>query len=153
MTILWRALVAVAGLAAVTALAYTALSLQYRWGTMAQPGTGFFPFWVGVLLLAASLGVAYEAVTERPADIVEWPGRAGIVRVSSVAVVAVGYSILLVMIGHGIAASVAAWALMTVMGERRWWITVPIALFVGFGSAYLFADVLGVPLPPGMVFE
>lgn len=153
MTVLWRALLVSAGVAAAVALAYTLLSLQYRWGTLAQPGSGFFPFWVGVLFIVAAAGVAWEALSERPAETIEWPRGVELARVVAIAAIAIGYAVLLVLVGHAIAGASAAFAVMMVMGIRRWWLAAALAVAVGVGSAYLFTDLLGVPLPAGVVFE
>ena len=146
------ALLITAGVAAALALAYTLLSLQYRWGTMSQPGTAFYPFWIGVFFLATAVGVAWEAWRDPSIGAIDWPRGQGLIRVAAVVGASVGYALMLVLVGHAMAATVVAFGLMTVMGARRFLITGALALAVGFGSALLFIDVLSVPLPPGILF-
>ena len=153
MTVLWRALLVTASLAAAVALAYTVISLQYAWGTMAQPGTGFYPFWVGVAFIASAVGVGWEAVKERPAEPVQWPGGVPLVRVIGVVGISAAYMVLLVMAGHALAGGVATWAFMRLMGVRHLLWTTLFAIVVGLATAFLFIDLLGVPLPSGIVFD
>lgn len=152
MIVLWRALLATASLAGAVALAYTVLSLQYSWGTMAQPGTGFYPFWVGVAFVASAAGVGWEALRDRPGELVQWPRGIPLVRVVGVIAISAGYMVLLVIAGHAIAAAVATLSLMTLMGVRRLLWTVPFAVVVGIATSFLFIDLLGVPLPSGLLF-
>lgn len=147
-----RALLITAGVAATVALAYTLLSLQYRWGTMSQPGTAFYPFWIGIFFLTTAVGVGWEAWRDTSMEAIDWPRGQSVMRVLAVVGASIGYAILLVLVGHAVAATAVAFGLMTVMGARRYVVTGALALVVGFGSAFLFIDVLSVPLPPGVLF-
>jgi hypothetical protein len=49
-------------------LATTAGALTYRMGTAVEMGPGYFPFWLGLLLVAVGIGVAVSAL-KRPDEI------------------------------------------------------------------------------------
>jgi len=145
-----RAPSAIAGaVGAVVALPYTVLAVRYGLGTLDDPGAGFYPVVVGALLLLACIGTAVEAIARRPDTAVAWPS--GIARVRMLALVAasVGYVVLLPYAGHPVAGTLVTLAALQVMGLRGWPLKLALALAVGLGSHYLFAVVLGVPLPRG----
>lgn len=149
MTARSRALLITAAVASAVALAYTVLSFQYPWGTLAQPGTGFLPFAVGVLFFISAAGVAWEALAKRPDEPIDWPRGSGLRRVVAVAAIAIGYLVLVGSLGHVVTSTLVAFGLMMLMGARRVLPIAALAVAMGVGSTYLFVDVLGVPLPGG----
>lgn len=147
-----RPVLIVGAVVAVLGLLYLAEARRYPWGTLAQPGPGVFPFLVGALLLAGAVGTALEAMLRRARSEIEWPrGPAGW-RVLTLVVLTCGYILLLPYLGHPIAGSLVTFGVLQIMGLPRWWLRAGLAVAVAVASHYLFAGLLGVPLPAGPWF-
>ncbi|MHB1134745.1 MAG: tripartite tricarboxylate transporter TctB family protein, partial [Chloroflexota bacterium] len=63
-----------------------------------------------------------------------------------------GYVWLLPLLGHMVAGTVVALVMLQVMGLASWPAKIVTALVLGAGSYFLFAGILGVPLPAGTLF-
>ncbi len=134
----------------VLALAYLAGARTYSWGTPAQPGPGLYPALVGLLLLVSAAWVALEA-WRRPAEVdPDWPIGSPRARVILMLAPTAGYVVLLPYLGHPLAGSLLTLAVLHTMGMRRWATKIAVALAIGLGSHYVFAKLLGVPLPTGL---
>jgi hypothetical protein len=150
------------------AAAYLWLATRLRLGTVAAPGAGFFPVVVGVFLCATALGLLLRlcrlgplppgagvrsggeptgvqgAVTEPAA------GTAGALRRLAATVGALaGFSLLLPWIGYPVAAFAFVLVLLRALGTGGWTAAGLWALGAAAVSYYLFAVLLGVPLPRG----
>jgi hypothetical protein len=127
---------------------YLAEALRYAPGTPARPGPGLFPVAVGVFgaVVALSwLGVALRrrAATRGPSTPTEGRGR-----VLAAAAALAGFCLLLPWTGYPIVAFLFVGALLRRLGAG-WRGTLFIALVSAAASYYLFAVLLGVPLPRG----
>lgn len=130
-------------------LIYLAEARRYPWGTGDQPGPAVYPVLVGLLLLGSSFGMGVEAALRAPVGGLAWPEAAGRWRVVAIVAATLGYIFLLPYLGHPLAGTLATLVVLHVMGTRRWRAKIGLALAAGFGSHYLFAGLLGVPLPVG----
>lgn len=118
-------------------------------GTAAQPGPGLFPRLVGLLLLISSLaflvrcyrGGAESAAMPRGAD-----GR----RVAGVTAALGAFCLFLPWLGYLLMASALLLAVLRLFGLRHWGASAVLTVAGALGSYYLFAVVLGVPLPAGL---
>jgi putative tricarboxylic transport membrane protein len=132
---------------------YLANALPLPMGTTARPGAGFFPVGVGVFGVAVALAWVVSAVRRAPAAAggaeVAAEGR-GRVRVT--VALLVGYCFLLPWAGFPLVAFLFVGLLLHWLGAR-WAAAVAIALVSALGSYYLFGDLLGVPLPRGVLFD
>ncbi len=135
--------------ATLVGLLYTAEALRYARGTAAQPGPGVYPLLVGALWLAGSVSTGLEAMLMDPGVRVEWPVGTARWRIVAIMAAVLGYAGLLPYLGHPVAATLVALVVLQVMGARDWRLKLGQALLLGLGSYYLFALVLGVPLPLG----
>ncbi len=144
-----RALHGLALLTGLLALGYVADGLKYPLGTAAQPGPGIYPLLVGGLLLLASIGLGVEASTSPPQGEVDWPRSADLRRVAGIIASILGYVILLPIVGHPIVGTLATLSVLHVVGLPSRPAKFGLALALGLGSYYLFARILGVPLPAG----
>ena len=130
---------------------YLLLSLSLARGDTVRPGPGFFPFAIGAFLcvvsvsyLVASLrgatGVATAAVPFTP------DARR---RVLVAASTLIGACLLMPVTGYPIVASLFVAVLLRALGGRHWVLIALTALVSAAASYYLFAVLLGVPLPRG----
>ncbi len=146
-----RTVMAMSAVGVVIAILYIIEASRYRIGTSAQPGPGFYPLIVGALLTLGFVGTGIEAATSRSQEEVDWPTGAAQWRVLSIAAASIGYVVLLTRIGHPLAATLVTLVALRVMNMQRWLVAVAVALAIGIGSYYLFAVVLDVPLPSGIL--
>src|SRR6476660_8270447 len=63
------------------------------------PGSGYFPFYIGLILCIASAGIAYQAVASKKRDTRAFVDREQLVRVLSVFVPAIFYVLAIVFVG------------------------------------------------------
>jgi len=132
---------------------YLANALPLPQGTAARPGPGFFPLAVGVFGIAVALVWVVNALRRAPAS----AGDAGSAtegrgRVSITAGLLVAYCLLLPWTGFPVAAFLFTGLLLRALGAR-WTAALAMALGCAVASYYVFAVLLGVPLPHGALLE
>ncbi len=141
-----REIAAVAlGLAVAAVALWEALSLPI--GTLRSPGQGFFPLWLGVLLLLLSLALLGQTLRARAAPGAHGEGRIGQV-VGLVAALA-AYTAILEPIGYPVATFLLVLYMVKITHPQRWPLALGVSLLAAAGSYLLFAVWLKVPLPPG----
>jgi hypothetical protein len=132
---------------------YLAAALPLARGTAARPGPGFFPLAVGVF--GAAVALAWVATTLRRAPAAAGgaaPVADGRGRVVTTVGLLAGYCLLLPWTGYPAAAFVFTGLLLRGLGAR-WPAALAIGLASAVGSYYLFAVVLEVPLPRGVLLD
>jgi len=130
----------------VVGLLYMIGAVSYEVGTLASPKAGFFPAFVGILLLVAGGFRLYEEIS-RPSPGPEPLGPAWW-RVPAICASIGVFIYLLKPAGYLFAATVLTALLIFFLGRRPRWAIVGIALATAAVSYYFF-NLLGVPLPPG----
>jgi hypothetical protein len=132
------------------------LSLELRLGTLRAPDSGFFPFGLGVLLMALAAGHAVRLrmaapTTEAPAA----PAAAGggsTRRVLTFMGAGAAATALLEPLGYAIVSFLLMVALLWTLGVRRWAVCGLIALASAAASWLVFVQWLEIPLPRGWVW-
>jgi hypothetical protein len=121
-------------------------------GTAARPGAGLFPVVVGVFGVLVALTWLVSALRRAPATDGPSVPADGLGRVMTTALALVGFCLVLPWLGYAIVAFLFAGVLLRRLGAG--WTG---ALLIAAGSAavshYLFAVLLGVPLPRGIWLE
>ena len=112
-----------------------ARKLGAQW-TSDGPGSGYFPFYIGLILCIASAGIFYQAVVSKKRDRRAFVDREQLVRVLSVFVPAIVYVLAIVFVGIYVASAVYIAAFMIVLGKYPAWKAVLIGVLV---NALLFA--------------
>ena len=137
----------------VAALAFLAFSATYLVlagrlpiGSGEQPGAGLFPVLVGVFLLVASSAFLFQCLRRTPRALTPRPAKAG-QRVTGVVVALAAFCLLLPWLGYGVASLGLLLVILRLFGLARWRVTGAVALLATAASYYLFAVLLGVPLP------
>ena len=126
------------------------LSLQIRVGTLRAPGSGFFPFYLGLLLmLLAAIHLAQSRRRGRyvPRDETGTEPRGSWQRVLLFLGATVLATALLTILGYSLASFVLMALLLYILGVRRWMHVVLIALCAAGVSYALFVRWLQIPLP------
>jgi putative tricarboxylic transport membrane protein len=129
--------------------AYLAVSLFFPLGSIVKPGPGFFPVGVGVFLCVAATALVIAGARGRPSGpAVGLPADARTRVITTVAAL-LGFSLLLPWLGYPVCAFVFVTLVMRRLGDSGWTSVLLTALVSALGSHYLFAVLLGVPLPRG----
>jgi putative tricarboxylic transport membrane protein len=129
---------------------YLANALPLPQGTAARPGPGFFPLAVGVFGAAVAAAWVVTAFRRAPATVAglgtDATGRG---RALTTAGLLVAYCFLLPWIGYPLAAFLFTGLLLRAL-STAWIPALAIALASALASYYVFASLLGVPLPAGI---
>jgi len=125
---------------------WDSLRLGFGWSTDG-PKSGFFPFWLAVVLLACCAGIIVQAL--RSADRRPFVTREGVGPVLKVLVPATLFVALIQLIGLYVASTLYMAVYMRWIGRHAWLAVV--ALSVGFSVAtfLVFETWFLVPMPKG----
>ena len=147
-----RAHLILAVITGLLSLAYLGQGLTYPLGTLARPGPGIFPLFIGIMIFLGSLSTALGAMRKDTLpEEVQWPDKRGFWRIAAVTIVTLAYVIGLSNLGQIVSSVVVTFVVLHVMGMRSWVLKIGLALMIGFSTYYLFAKLLGVPLPQGII--
>jgi putative tricarboxylic transport membrane protein len=121
-------------------------------GTFRSPRSGFFPFWLGVILAILGLVLAFVNLSrgERGKITDLWKDTRWS-RVVLVIILTLIYSILLNTWGFLITTFLLMSVLLCVGERERIWTKIVIALFLVLASYVIFHSWLKVPLPKGIL--
>ena len=106
-----------------------------------------------MLLLFCAVATGLETIFGSSRGTIDWPDRAGWRRVGAILGATLAYIILLPYLGHALTTTGVAMVVLHVMGMTGWMVKVGESLLFGVGSYLLFARVLGIPLPLGVLFR
>jgi len=144
----------VAAAAALAALAAYVLfeSTKLRAGSLRMPQTGFFPRILGVLLILLTLVELFRAL-HQPAS-ADAPGKIvsdGWIRIGATLVTVLGFAVVLERLGFLLATFFLMVLLLRAIEAPRWPKVFIVSLVASLLSYGLFAWLLGVPLPAGIL--
>ena len=139
------------------AAAWLALSLFVTWagwdlgiGTVAAPGSGFLPFWAGLMMCGFSLAVLWSAVREGGPSLASlWTGvRWGnvVLMIASLSV----YAALLETLGFLMSTIPLLLVLLRGVDPVPWRTAIPIAVISTLGVWWVLKRALLIQLPAGM---
>lgn len=121
-------------------------------GDLANPRSGFLPFWAGLFVGAISLWlVAKDLLGSQAEGVAElWAGtqwkRALIIPASALA-----YAVVLKPVGFVLSTAVLLFVVSLVLNARRWKLALAIALLGTAASYLLFVKLLGLRLAVGIL--
>ena len=113
------------------------------------PGSGYFPFYIGLILCIASAGILYQAVASKKRDTGAFVDREQLVRVLSVFVPAIVYVLAIVFVGLYVASAIYIAVFMVVLGKYPAWKAVLIGFLVSAVFFLMFEVWFKVPLYKG----
>src|SRR5262245_48833847 len=125
---------------------FDSVRIGMGWGTDG-PKSGFFPFWLGVLLLLTCALIFLQAL--RRIDRAPFVTRAQLKPVASVLLPAIGLVVLTHLIGLYVAAAVYMAGYMRWVGRHRWLTIVLVAIGVPVVTFLIFEQWFLVPMPKG----
>lgn len=139
------AVAAVAVLALGASAAVGASKLPF--GDVHNPGPGFFPWWLGLVLLLLGAILLVQAV-KASAGAAGDGGRP--LRVFVLLAVLGLYVVVLEPVGYPLATFLLVLFMLLGLERHRWPLALAVSVLAAGGSYVLFAVWLGVPLPPGL---
>jgi len=113
------------------------------------PGSGYFPFYIGLILCIASAGILYQAVVSKKRDTRAFVDHEQFVRVLSVFVPAIFYVLAIVFVGIYIASAIYIAVFMIVLGKYPAWKAALIGVLVSAAFFAMFEVWFKVPLYKG----
>jgi putative tricarboxylic transport membrane protein len=143
--------IGVAAFTALFALIVMAGSIQAGIGWGAEgPKAGFFPFYVGLMILAASIVNFGAAITQRPDGelFAEW-GQLG--KVMAMLVPTAIYVALIPWIGIYVASIILIAVFMRWLGRYNWGMVAAVSLGVPLVTFFVFERWFLLPLPKGPI--
>ena len=138
------------GVAALTlifgaAAAYESAKLPF--GTIHNPGPGFFPWWTSVVLVLLALVLLAQALTPRSTTVGKGSGR--IAKVAALLIVLGAYIFLLDPLGYLLCTFLLVLFMLRAIDTQRWAVALGVAAITAVGSYVVFAIWLSIPLPRG----
>ena len=127
-------------------------SFRVPMGNIRQPGPGFLPFWVGVILALLSAVLWFEASFRKPtAESVRFlSGEGKWPYVIAAGIALLIYTFLLEPLGFIISTFLLLIFLFRVIGKQKWWVGVTGSILVTFFTHLIFKVALKVQLPRGL---
>jgi putative tricarboxylic transport membrane protein len=127
-------------------------SIRTGIGTFRSPRSGFFPFWLGVILIILALALLIvNRFQEEKGKITDlWKGTKWS-RVVLVITLTLIYSFLLNTLGFLITTFLLMSILLCVEEREGIWVKIAVALFIVLASYVIFHSWLKVPLPKGIL--
>jgi hypothetical protein len=138
------------GVAALTlifgaAAAYESAKLPF--GTVRNPGPGFFPWWTSVVLDLLALILLAQALTLRSSAVGKGSGR--IAKVAALLIVLGAYTVLLDPLGYLLSTFLLVLFMLRWIDTQRWTVALGMAAITSVVSYVVFAIWLSIPLPRG----
>src|SRR5262245_28849626 len=127
-------------------------SRKLSFGTLRMPQTGFFPKILTALLLLLTLATLIQALRRRTAegDSTKIPAD-GWSRIGATLVTLIGFALLLEPLGFLLSTFLLMALLLRAVEAPPWPKVAIVALLTALGSYVIFAWLLGVPLPGGIL--
>ncbi len=122
-------------------------SAKLPFGTVHNPGPGFFPWWTSAVIVLLALILLVQTLTSRSRTAREGPGR--IAKVAALLVVLAAYTFLLDPLGYPFCTFLLVLFMLRATDPQRWAVALSMAAITAVGSHIVFAIWLSVPLPPG----
>lgn len=125
---------------------YDAVRLGIGWGTDG-PRSGFFPFWLAIIMLVSCAGVIVQSV-HRPSG-KSFVTREQLGRVLKVLWPAAGMVVLTQILGLYVASALYLGFYMRWVGRHSWLAVVALSLGVPIATFWIFEKWFLVPMPKG----
>jgi putative tricarboxylic transport membrane protein len=136
---------------AILALAFGAVaafeSAKLPFGTIHNPGQGFFPWWASIVVVLLATILLILALKLPASTALDKSGR--IAKVVALLVVLAAYTFLLDPLGYPICTFLLVLFMLRATDPQRWPVALGVAAITAVGTYVVFAIWLSVPLPRG----
>jgi putative tricarboxylic transport membrane protein len=123
-----------------------AIRLGFRWGPDG-PQSGFFPFWLAVVVIAHTAAILVQTVRKRSSE--PFATRQQLKMVLTVAWPAAAMVVLTQFIGLYVAATLYLFFYMRLVGRHSWVTTIGLSFSIPLVTFLVFEKWFLVPLPKG----
>jgi hypothetical protein len=130
--------------------AATAMRSYTYWGTHG-PGSGFFPFWLGVALVILATLFLIGAIRQSELGSSWLPHGYGLVRLVSVIGAVALFVVLLPVLGMTLATGLFLFGLLRFLEGHTWTMALGVAVATSIGNWAIFSRWLQVPFPVGVL--
>jgi putative tricarboxylic transport membrane protein len=125
---------------------------RLNFGNMRVPQTGFFPKTLLVLVLILSLCLLVQTLRQAETEARKQRiSTQGWIRIGATLATLLGFALLLEWLGFFVSTFLLMILLLRAIEAMRWSKVIVVALATALVSYFLFAWLLGVPLPAGML--
>jgi putative tricarboxylic transport membrane protein len=130
--------------------ALTAVRSYTYWGAHG-PGSGFFPFWLGVALAVLATLFLVGAVRQSHPGAAWLPDRRGAVRLGVVVGASALFIVLVPLLGMTLVTALFLLGLLRFLEGHTWLVALGVAVVTAAGNWAIFAWWLSVPFPTGIL--
>lgn len=127
---------------------YGSRKLGSGW-TTDGPGAGYFPFYIGLILVISGAGILYQSLAGKDKNTEVFVDREQLGRVLSVLLPAIVYVLAIQLIGIYVASAIYIALFMVILGKYSWVKAVAAALVVNVVFFMMFEVWFKVPLHKG----
>jgi hypothetical protein len=113
------------------------------------PGSGYFPFYIGLILTVSSLGILFQAMTSKEKKVEIFVDSVQLKRVLSVLIPAAVYVLAVTFVGLYVASALYIALFMIVLGKYPWLRSIVAALAINTLFFFMFEVWFKVPLFKG----
>jgi putative tricarboxylic transport membrane protein len=119
-------------------------------GTLHQPGAGFLPKHLALLMLVLAALLFVRGCLTRAGSVAGlWSDRASLARVGGMLAALIGYVLVVETAGYLLTTAALFFVMLHWIGRQGWVVTLTVAVLASGGSYLLFARWLMVSLPGG----
>jgi putative tricarboxylic transport membrane protein len=122
-------------------------SAKLPFGTVHNPGQGFFPWWTSVVIILLAMILLIQALKSRSSTAREKSVR--VARVAGLLAALVAYTFLLDSLGYPLCTFLLVLFMLRATEPQPWTVALGMAAITAVGSYVIFAIWLSVPLPRG----
>ena len=139
--------IGVAALTLILGVAAAHESAKLPFGTVHNPGQGFFPWWTSVVIILLAMILLIQALKSRSSIAREKSVR--VARVAGLLAALVAYTFLLDPLGYPLCTFLLVVFMLRATDPQPWTVALSMAAITAVGSYVVFAIWLSVPLPRG----
>jgi hypothetical protein len=115
------------------------------------PGSGYFPFYIGLIIIVSSLGILFQALAGKKRNTGTFVDTEQLKRVMSVLLPAIVYVLAIVFLGLYVASALYIALFMIVLGHYAWTKSVVAAVVINALLFFMFEVWFKVPLYKGVL--
>ncbi|MPZ78234.1 MAG: hypothetical protein GEU77_17120 [Deltaproteobacteria bacterium] len=125
---------------------------RLTFGSIRVPRTGFFPSILAILLLFFSIALLVQTRRQPDSESREEPIKSDAwIRISATLATMLGFALVLETLGFLLSTFIVMLLLLRAIEPQKWSRVIALALVIALVSYFLFAWLLNVPLPAGIL--
>jgi putative tricarboxylic transport membrane protein len=124
---------------------------QFPYSTPNGPGSGFLPFWLGLVMAALAAMLIVRATRQTEPGPAWLPAGRALARLVVVIVATAAFILVLPVLGMTLTTAVFLVVLLRFLEGHTWTATVSVAIATAAANWLVFIRWLNVPFPPGVL--